>query len=86
MEAVPAATLVVGQTALPFGVLVELLDHPPRVRELDQPFERRCVGQRGIEPLRIALVAGSRPLGQKPRLRAGADATVPDAATERSPP
>jgi hypothetical protein len=37
MQAVPAAALVVAEAALPFGVLIELLDRPPQMGERRQP-------------------------------------------------
>src|SRR5512138_2309596 len=47
VEAVPAPTLVVIEPALPLSILVELLDDPARVGQLDQPSKRRVFGQVG---------------------------------------
>src|ERR671926_150051 len=45
MQAIPAPALVVVQATLPLGVLVELLDGPAAMRQLDEPVQRRVGGQ-----------------------------------------
>src|SRR4051812_14882445 len=54
MQAIPAPALVVVQTAFAFGILIELLDGPAAVGQLDQPTQRRVRGQGTVIPLDLA--------------------------------
>src|SRR5262245_48831663 len=68
VEAVPESTLVVVQTALALGLLVELLDAPATVGQLRQAPQRRLGGQVGEVPLGLVVLTGQWSLGQQPAL------------------
>src|SRR4029453_14837398 len=70
-QAIPASALVVGQAALAFGVLVELLDGPATVRQFDQPLQRRIRRQVAEIPLHFTAFARHRALAEQPALRPG---------------
>src|SRR5215831_4150066 len=57
MQAIPAPPLVVVQATLALGVLIELLDGPAAVGQLDQALQR-CLRQQVAEvPLEVAAFA-----------------------------
>ncbi|HUV95187.1 MAG TPA: hypothetical protein VMX14_10220 [Anaerolineae bacterium] len=75
LQAVPAPALAasphlrkVAQAKLTFGVLVELLDDPPTVRQGHKAFNRSISGQIGVVPLDIAVVAWEGTLRKEPSL------------------
>src|SRR5919201_6254342 len=70
MQPIPAPALVVIQATLALGVLVELLDGPAAVRQLDEPLQRRVRRQTAVIPLEVAMVAWHRALPEQPALRA----------------
>ena len=76
MQAVPAPALVVIQSTLALGVLVELLDGPAAVRQLDQPVQRRVRRQVAQVPLEIPAFAWHGALAEQPALWSRADAGV----------
>src|SRR5215831_19559318 len=73
MQAIPAPALVVVQTAFAFGILIELLDGPAAVGQLDQPVQRRVHRQITVIPLDLAAFARQRPLAEQPPFRPSGD-------------
>ena len=76
MPPIPAPALVVVQPTRTRGVLVELLDRPAAVRQLDEPLQRRVCGQIAVIPLHVAMFAWPRPLPEQPAFRPSRDAVM----------
>src|SRR3989304_4675478 len=66
VETMPGAALVVVQPELALGVLVEALDHPAQVHELDQFLQRDFVQAPGEVVFQFATVAGQGALADEP--------------------
>src|SRR2546423_15615526 len=76
MQPIPTPALVMIQTTLALGVLIELLDGPAAVGQLDQPVQRCRLGQVTEIPLDLAAVARHRALAEQPAFWAGRDAMM----------
>src|SRR5262252_7869979 len=76
MQAIPAPALIVVQATLALGVLIELLNRPATVGQLDQPLQRRVRRQVTQVPFHLAALARHRTLAEQPALRARGDAVM----------
>src|SRR5438067_13020731 len=76
MQPIPTPALVVIQTTLALGILVELLDGPAAVRQFDQPWQWGIRGQGTEIPFDLTACAWHRPLAQQPALGSRADAVM----------
>ena len=74
MQPIPAPTLIVVQPVLALGILVELLNGPAAVRQLDEPLQRRVCGQIAVIPLHIAMCAWHWTLTEQSAFQPGRDA------------
>ena len=81
VQAIPAPTLAasphlreVAQATLTFGILVELLDDPPTVRQANETLQGSIRRQIGVVPLDIAVMAWEGTLRKERSLGACADA------------
>src|SRR5262249_28205983 len=76
MQAIPAPALVMIQATLALGVLIELLNRPAAVGQLDQPLQRRVGRQVAEVPLEVTVFARYGALAEQPPLRARVDAVM----------
>src|SRR5207237_5714704 len=76
MQPSPTPALVVIQTTLALGILVELLDGPAAVRQFDQPWQWGIRGQGTEIPFDLTACAWHRPLAQQPALGSRAAAVM----------
>ncbi len=76
MPAIPAAALVMVQATCALGVLVELLERPAAVRQLDQPVQGRVRWQVPAITLDVAAFPRYRALAEQPAFRSGVDAVM----------
>src|SRR5215470_5395110 len=73
MQPIPAPPLVVVQATLALGVLIELLDGPAAMGQLDEPAQWR-VGRQGTEvPFEVTTFARYGTLAKQPAFRPGTD-------------
>src|SRR5262249_13632626 len=73
MQAIPAPALVVVKPAFAFGILIDLLDGPAAVGQLDQPVQRRVRREVTVIPLDLAAFARQRTLAEQPPFRPSGD-------------
>jgi len=66
VKSCPQTALVVIQAKLAFGVLVEALNHPAEMGQLDEFFKRLTVQPPGEVILGVTSVPGARPLTHQP--------------------
>src|SRR5215510_8597976 len=64
------------QATLALGVLIELLNRPAAVGQLDQPLQRRVGRQGAAVPLEVTVFARYGALAEQPPLRARGDAVM----------
>ena len=64
MQPIPAPALVMVQTALALGVLIELLNRPAAVRQLHQSMQRGVRRQGAEVPLEVTTFAWHRALAE----------------------
>src|SRR5262252_2814628 len=76
MQPIPTSALVVVQATFALGVLIELLDGPAAVGQLNQAVEWRVRWQVTEVPLEVAAFAWHRALAEQPALRSRADAVM----------
>jgi hypothetical protein len=73
MQAIPAPALVMVQATLALGILVELLNRPAAMRQLDQALQRRVRREGTVLPLHLAANARHRAFAEQPALRPSID-------------
>src|SRR5215831_17451481 len=76
MQPIPTPALVMVQATLALGILIELLDGPATVGQLDQPLQGRVCRQGTKIPLHFTASARRGALAEQPALRAGGDAMM----------
>ena len=74
MQPIPAPALVMIQATLALGVLIELLDGPAAVGQLDQALQRGIRWQIAKVPLGVTAFTREGALAEQPPLRSCADA------------
>src|SRR5499427_10018949 len=71
MQTIPASALIMVQAALPFGILIKLLNGPAAMRQLNQSLQGRICRQGAEGPFDLAALARHRAFAKQPPFRAG---------------
>ena len=73
MQTIPASALVMVQAALPFGILIKLLNRPAAMRQFNQSLQGRVRREVAEVPFDLAALAWHRAFAEQPPFRAGGD-------------